>query len=152
MGYVEATLAEGEHVVYRAKFHWLYTVMAWVWMILFIWILGLGIFIWLLLMVKKWTTEIAVTNRRVIYKRGWIARNTDELALSRIEEVNLRQGVIGRILGYGRLKIGGMGIGDITLPEIDEPLKFRAAINEAKGAWDRPIQSDRTEQILGGPD
>ena len=33
---------------------------------------------------------MAITNRRFIYKRGWIARKTEEMSLHRIEEVNLR--------------------------------------------------------------
>lgn len=97
-------------------------------------IFGLTFFIKAVAMfISRWTTEIAVTNRRMIYKKGWIARSTEELGLARIEEVNLKQSVLGRILGYGTLRIGGVGIGAVKLPPyIKAPLTFKMAIEAAK--------------------
>lgn len=84
-------------------------------------------------MIKKWTTEIAATDRRLVCKRGWIARSTQELPLNRIEEIRLKQGVLGRILGYGKLSVSGTG-GDkpIQIPTIDDPLEFRVGIANAR--------------------
>ena len=36
---------------------------------------------------RWWTTEIAVTNRRVIYKTGFIQRNTNEMNMDKVESV-----------------------------------------------------------------
>lgn len=134
MSYVEQTLSEGESIVYEARFHWLYTLQAWLVLLLVGWVAGLGVVLFFMMMIRKWTTEIAITNRRVVYKRGWIARKTDELSLSRIEEVNLEQGVLGRMFGYGKVKLGGVGVGEIDLPDIDEPVEFRRAIGVARTA------------------
>ena len=90
MGYVEQTLSSGEQVLCTARFHWLYTFSA-IWALIFLGIIGIGIVIFLRMMITKWTTEIAVTNKRLIYKRGWIARKTDELSPKKIEEINLSQ-------------------------------------------------------------
>ncbi|MFO1118833.1 MAG: PH domain-containing protein [Rhodospirillales bacterium] len=68
------------------------------------------------MMIDKWTTEIVITLDRLIYKRGWIARHVEEIALSRIEEVLLDQTVIGWLLGYGRIVVAGTGRGIIRLP------------------------------------
>jgi uncharacterized membrane protein YdbT with pleckstrin-like domain len=132
MSYVEQTIAPDERVVYKAKFHWLYTVYAVAWLVLCGWILGLGVLVFVIMMVNKWTTEIVITNKRLLYKRGWIARKVDEVSIDRVEGCNVEQSFLGRILGYGKLLVRGVGIGEIKLPTIDEPIGFRRAIDAAK--------------------
>lgn len=48
-----------------------------------------------------WTTELAVTNKRVIAKSGIIRRNVIDIANTKIEGVTYHQGLVGRIFGYG---------------------------------------------------
>ena len=93
-----------------------------------------GLFAFASAMVIKATTEIAVTNSRLIYKRGLVARYVGEIAIDRIEGVNFLQGVMGRIFNYGRVVIRGMGVGEIVLPPIADPMKFRRAIEKAKNS------------------
>lgn len=94
----------------------------------------LGMFMFAHMMVHKATTEIAVTTSRLIYKRGLIARYVGEMAIDRIEGVNFLQGILGRILNYGRVVVRGMGVGEMVLPPIADPILFRKAIEKAKGA------------------
>ena len=76
-----------------------------------------GVIIFLAIMIPIWTTEIGVTNQRVIYKKGLISRETSEIQLGAIEEVSLRQDVLGRILDYGKLEIHGTGEEQIVLTQ-----------------------------------
>ncbi len=92
----------------------------------------LGMFRYAQMMIVKATTEIAITNRRLVYKRGLVARYVGEINIDRIEGVNVLQGILGRIFNYGRIMVRGMGIGEIVLPSIAEPLKFRRAIEKAR--------------------
>src|SRR6185295_5510700 len=46
----------------------------------------------------RWITEFAVTDRRVIYKRGFITRHTAEMNMDKIESVQVDQSVLGRLL------------------------------------------------------
>lgn len=85
-------------------------------------------------MIVKITTEIAVTNSRLIYKRGLIARYVGEIAIDRIEGVNFLQGLLGRMLNYGRVVVRGMGVGEVILPPIADPVLFRKAIDKAKSS------------------
>ena len=124
MSYIKQSLVTGERVVYRGHFHWSYKLAAVFWLCL--------ILPGLIMLIHIWSTEIAVTNRRLIYKRGWISRRTDEINLNRIEEVNLRQGVLGRLLGYGKVVCKGTGAGDIELPVIGGPMAFKRALQEAQ--------------------
>jgi len=98
----------------------------------------IGLFFFAHLMIIKATTEIAITNERIIYKKGLIARHVGELGVDRIEGVSVSQGVWGRIWGYGTVIIRGMGVGEVILPAlIEEPISFRKAIQEAKTLRDR---------------
>lgn len=135
MSYIEETLSPNEQVLYMAKFHWFYTVTAVVLGIVLIPVL-IGPVIFLYMMTVKWTTEIGITTNKVIYKRGWIARKTDEIGLSKLEEINFNQGILGRILGFGKVRLQGTGVGALELPSIDDPMKFRKEIGNAKAKFE----------------
>lgn len=92
----------------------------------------LGLMSFAQMMVVKVTTEIAITNSRLIYKRGLIARQVGEMSVDRIEGVNILQSIFGRIFNYGRIAIRGMGIGEVILPPIEDPIAFRQAIEKAR--------------------
>ena len=96
-----------------------------------------GIFVFANMMIVKATTEIAITNQRLIYKRGLIARTVAELNIDRIEGVSVMQGINGRIFGYGRLIIRGMGVGEIVLPPIENPVGVQKMIYEARARQDK---------------
>ena len=92
----------------------------------------LGLLSFAQMMVQKATTEIAITNTRLVYKRGLVARSVGEISIDRIEGVNVLQTILGRIFGYGRLAIRGMGVGEVILPPIEDPIAFRKSIEKAK--------------------
>lgn len=130
MGYIEDTLSDSEQIVYEGQFHWTYYAAAWL-SLIFLGVFIIGIILFVQIMMRIWTTEVGVTNHRVIHKTGWISRSTDELELSSVEGVEVEQGILGRIFGYGRLIISGTGVEDVVTPLIAEPLEFRKAIDEA---------------------
>jgi uncharacterized membrane protein YdbT with pleckstrin-like domain len=75
-----------------------------------------------------WVTEIAVTNRRVIYKRGLIQRETNEMNMDKVESVQVDQSIFGRMLGYGNVTILGTGEGFKTLRTIASPVELRNSV------------------------
>jgi uncharacterized membrane protein YdbT with pleckstrin-like domain len=77
---------------------------------------------------RQWITEIAVTNRRVIYKTGLISRRTSEMNMDKVESVVVDQTILGRLLGYGSIDIRGTGDGIETLRVVAAPLELRNAI------------------------
>jgi len=150
MSYIEHSLGKNEALRYRARFPALYHVGA-------VAILAAGLATAFLLAVYElgWiglvaaaiaavaflaielpllTTEIGVTSQRLIYKRGWIWRTTNELQLRAIEQVTLDQSLLGRLLNYGRVSVHGTGVDDIALPALAEPVALQRAIQEAIGA------------------
>ena len=84
------------------------------------------------LLIKQWiqlrVTEIAVTDRRVIYKTGLIRRQTNEMNMDKVESVQIDQSIFGRMLDYGNVTILGTGEGFKTLRTIASPIELRNSI------------------------
>lgn len=131
MGYVDRTLSSDERIIYRAHFHWTYVVGTWL-ALIFLGIFIIGLVIFIERTIRQLNTEIVVTNHRFVVKTGFIARKTQEVSLEKVEQIKLNQSFWGRVLGFGSLEIRGTGVGNIQLPEIDEPVELRRAINSAR--------------------
>ncbi|MEO8300158.1 MAG: PH domain-containing protein [Rhizomicrobium sp.] len=159
--YIDQSLGAGEAVIIRARFHWLYTVYAWGSLLLpLVVLLGLYIYagdkardaanplswalflvaVWALLglitlikmLLRQWTTEIGITSHRFVEKYGLFTMRTNEIALPNIEGVRVHQSFLGRVFGYGTVKIEGTGVDSVTTPHIEDPVGFVRAIQTAK--------------------
>src|SRR4051812_18563565 len=161
MSYIDNSLGAGEAVIIRAHFHWLYGFYAWSMLLLpllamawlytqgggaaldganpvtwgmalaGIWLLW-GLLVFFKLMIRKWTTEIGVTSHRFVEKYGLFTMRTNEIALPNIEGVKVFQSFLGRIFGFGTVKIEGTGVDSVTTPHIADPVGFVRAIQTAK--------------------
>jgi uncharacterized membrane protein YdbT with pleckstrin-like domain len=74
------------------------------------------------------TTEIAITDRRIIYKSGLISQRTVEMNVDKVESVDVNQPVLGRFLDYGTILVRGVGTGLEPLDQVAAPLKFRDTV------------------------
>jgi uncharacterized membrane protein YdbT with pleckstrin-like domain len=77
---------------------------------------------------RWWVTEIAVTDRRVIYKKGLIRRQTNEMNMDKVESVQIDQSILGRMLDYGDVSILGTGEGFEKLRGVANPIGLRNSI------------------------
>lgn len=146
MLYVDRTLASDEEILAVGRFHWTYTLGSLLWLVLAGWAV-IGIIMFVDRTLYRYTTEIAITNHRFVYKRGFISRQTDEFTSVRITAINLKQSLWGRLLGYGRLYIHASGIGNLNLPSIAQPLAFRRALIESS-SWDDSAHDEDLESRL----
>ncbi|HTT83473.1 MAG TPA: PH domain-containing protein [Rhizomicrobium sp.] len=78
--------------------------------------------------IRRQTTEIAVTNHRIIYKVGLFSIRSVEMNMDKVESVDVKQDIIGRLLDYGTVTIRGTGAGLEPLVTIASPLALRNAI------------------------
>ena len=84
-------------------------------------------------MLVRATTEIAVTTKRVILKRGLVSRRVEQMRTDFIEGDDINQTIMGRIFDYGMVKIYGTGTESIFLPPYTtDPLGFRRALQAAR--------------------
>jgi uncharacterized membrane protein YdbT with pleckstrin-like domain len=150
VSYVNSVLQPGETIRAIGKLHWIIFVRAFV-------LLAVGVAIliyaqnlslqasrlvqligWLVLLLAalfflhawsiRWITELAITNRRVIYKRGFLRRHTVEMNMDKIETVDVDQSILGRLLGFGTIRVRGTGQGIENLDRVAAPIALRNAI------------------------
>ncbi|MCX7144084.1 MAG: PH domain-containing protein [Proteobacteria bacterium] len=112
--YVQSNLIKDEQVVYEARLHWIVFVSLRALLTLFI-----------APLIDYFTSEFAITNKRIIIKVGFISRKTVELNLSKLESVNVEQSILGRILDYGTITVIGTGGTKEPFSNIISPLEFR---------------------------
>lgn len=74
---------------------------------------------------RRWTTEIDVTDRRIVFKRGFIRRHTVEMNMDKVESVDVDQSILGRVFDFGDIVVRGTGVGIEPLHNIQAPLQFR---------------------------
>ncbi len=138
MSYVDSVIIPGETVVARARTHWwiyassIFFLAVAVGLLFFfppagLALLVVALFLFVRAFLYSYSTELAVTSKRVIAKFGLIRRSTVELSLSRVESFHVEQSILGRILDFGTLIIKGSGGTSTPIPSIAEPLKFRSA-------------------------
>lgn len=131
MAYLEKRLGGGEHIVHRGRFHWLGYAQAWL-ALLVLGIFLVGIYIFARMMLIRLTTEMVVTNQRVVLKRGWLSVDVDSLTLEAVESIKMKESLLGRILGYGRVMVSGKGELHIDYPSMANPGDFSQALESAR--------------------
>jgi hypothetical protein len=131
MSYISRRLAPDERIVYTGRFHFFQQIWPWIALLVF-GIIIIGIVIFVREMFRMSTTRMAVTNRRVILKRGFWVVKVDEITLGSVEGAHIHQSIFGRLFGYGRLTLRGKGETHLHFPTMDRPSRFRAAIEDAR--------------------
>ncbi len=77
---------------------------------------------------RQTSTELVLTNRRIIAKYGVISRATFEIMVNRITGANFDQTITGRCLGYGTILVHGAG-GEISpIDMVADPQMFHRAL------------------------
>lgn len=126
MAYIKNNLIKGETIEQELKLHW------WYWFGVFlniIFIITIPFAIHFI--IRGLTLEQVITNKRLIVKSGLIARKVEELKLAKVETVEIKQGILGRILGFGKLKLTGAGSHNtLTTILIKDPVKAKNIIDE----------------------
>ena len=87
--------------------------------------------LWLLGRLVRWRSYVvALTSTRILVRQGILGRDTVQLRLQRITEVNIRQELIERMLGTGSLIIDVQGEDDsLTLEYMRKPAVVQRVIN-----------------------
>lgn len=143
MGYVEKSLIPDEKVIMKGKLHWVTFARVAVTFLIGVLLLfndsyvclgGLFLVLAVLQMINaiiQYTqTEFALTNKRIIAKTGGlIRRNSLELLLTKVESIDVRQGILARIFGYGDIVVTGSGGTKERIPFIANAMEMRRQIN-----------------------
>lgn len=91
-----------------------------------------GGFYFLFFLIKVLYTEIALTDKRVILKTGFIFVKIQEIDIEEISAENMDMGYFGSILGYAYIMLDCRFVGDIKLPAIARANTFVKALHNAR--------------------
>jgi uncharacterized membrane protein YdbT with pleckstrin-like domain len=160
LSYIDKTLVPGEKVIYTTRLHWIVMVGhviigvtaivggAFLFyyanyhrdtlqkpaMHVFIGggvvLLVTGLVVFFAGSVRRNATEMAVTNRRVVIKKGIASRTTIEMLLNKVETIEVNEPTFGRMLGYGSITMVGTGGTPEAFHKMNHPLEFRSAVQQ----------------------
>lgn len=160
MSYSEKTLAPGESIVYRARYHWIFYRTGLL-ILLLAFLLGaaalyasksstnagtaqvvaylgagFAVLAGMILLARAFRAsqdEFVVTDRRILRSVGVVSREHEQAPIEKIQDITVTQGLLGRLLGYGDVSLETASErGTLLFPAIADPEAFRTAI------WGRP--------------
>ncbi|HEV2290167.1 MAG TPA: PH domain-containing protein [Candidatus Acidoferrales bacterium] len=160
MGYIDKNLVPDETVIYETRLHWIVMLGHMIVGILLLALPGLILIVYALTqkgiavgnahlmeaggaalllcgvatifagMLRRNATEMAVTNRRVVIKKGLASRTTIEMLLNKVESIEVSETLFGRMLGYGTIVVIGTGGTPEPFQKVAHPLEFRSQVQQ----------------------
>lgn len=127
--YLKQVIGPGEIIAYKAKVHWAIFLWPVLWTLLSLGLLAIVTVPWFFMaLVRRFNTDLAATDKRIIAKTGLISRRVIEQRLAKVDSIRVDQGIMGRLLGYGTIYITGSGISATPIRNIAAPLDFKRAV------------------------
>lgn len=138
--YVDNNLISNEVVVYRGRTTWWSAFWPIVFALIFLpFTFGFSLLFVVPSVIRVLTTEIAITNKRIIVKSGLISRDVVELNVAKVESLNVKQSVWGRILRFGTIIVYGAGNQQGKAVGIANALEFRRRFYDAQDGQDKTV-------------
>jgi uncharacterized membrane protein YdbT with pleckstrin-like domain len=166
VGYVEDLLATNERIVYQSRKHWIAPLFATLtgtllvvgaiavliitWAVLgdgwfntaLVWtgwgLLAIGLVLLAVAFVRWWSETYFVTNQKVMKVGGILTKTADGSALEKINDITIRQSMLGRWLGYGTLSVlTAAGDSDLTYTAMRAPMEFRKVVLDEKQQFEQ---------------
>ena len=156
--YLKQQLGDNEKIVYTERHHWIFPIAEMIkWILFAVAVLVVIVLLkswqpawswvdWLFIVLVvpafrivwgfvAWRMNVyALTNRRVVEVTGVVNKTVADSSLEKLTDVVLRQGLFGRLLGYGDIEVltAAAGAGISYLKQIRKPMQFKQAMVNAK--------------------
>lgn len=154
MAFNEKNLGEGEEMILKLRTHWKVLIVPVIVLVLLGAAVGAGIALmppdwnpigtWVLVGVgvvlvlwfvfwpwlRWWTSQFAVTDRRIITRHGIINRKGHDVPLRRINNVNYDRDFIDRLLGCGTLTLETAAGQPLVLPDVPDVERVHVRITD----------------------
>lgn len=160
MSYIDKNLVPGETLIYETRLHWIVMLGHMIVGALLLMLPGVILIVYALAqkgiapgnahlmetggavllvcglvtifagMIRRNATEMAVTNRRVVIKKGLASRTTIEMLLNKVESIEVSETLLGRMLGYGTIVVIGTGGTPEPFQKVAHPLEFRSEVQQ----------------------
>lgn len=103
--YVEKHLNINEQIIEKAKLNPIKLIMTWIGGILFCWLLLIPLIKAIVITVRFCSTELVITNKRIVGKIGVFNTKTLDAPLNKIQSASTSNGFWGKIFNYGKVQI-----------------------------------------------
>jgi len=164
MSYVAKQLDAGERIVFMTSLHWIvfagpvFSLLAGFGFVVrspdmagLGWLLILLGLVWLpSVIIAAKTTEFAVTTERVIVKVGLIRWRTLELMLTKVESIDVHQGILGRVFDFGTLQVSGSGSSKQPFKNIAQPMELRRQVQKGSSSSHSRAAQGHLSALAGG--
>ena len=119
MGYLlKNVVNQNETVKIIPKKNPCFLIFAWIWGILGCWLLLIPTFKAIKKTFRFFTTEYLITDHNVMEKYGLLSTHTDEMPLSKIENIVVNYTFWGKIFNYGTVTLQGTNRNNITFRDV----------------------------------
>jgi len=121
MAFFESILSKNETLLSKTRIHWWAYVRGVFFLLIGLIILGskfniflsalyyIGVFFLIWAITRSYYSEIAITNRRILLRTGVIRIVTSEFQLNKLVGLSIVQGLFGRILNFGYIRVTEAG-------------------------------------------
>lgn len=142
MSNLQQNLQKDEEIVYVAKVHWACLIPHIILMLVII-----GFFTIVPAIIRMYTTELFITNKRLVGKLGLINTKTLDTPLNKINNTSVKNGLGGKIFGYGDLTVTSSS-GAYNFRGIANPSAFRSSLMEHIELYDEArIKKQAAEMV-----
>lgn len=125
--YVESNLMADEKIAFKFKWHWIYYLVP---IFLCFFFIGIPILIYRFVLLK--TSEVAITDRRLLGKFGILSKRVIDVPLDKIDNFNMNQSFLQRIFNAGQITFKNDGE-YITLPMVvSDPRQVKNQFSESQ--------------------
>lgn len=87
-------------------------------------------YFWLKQLLIYLTSSYLLTDQKLVLREGFFWLRLTEINLLNISEINLEQSLLGRLLGFGFLKINSFGGNTEIISDLAQPDKFKQKLME----------------------
>lgn len=129
MSYLRQTLTGDEEILFEGKVALMSMWLAILIGLILLFAMGAGALLLIYVAIVYFTSEMAITSKRVVAKWGLIRRTSVEVNIANIEALSLEQGIMGRLFNYGTLVVASSG-NSTLIEKVKDPLGFRKQVLE----------------------
>lgn len=111
-------------------------------------VIGIGLVIIAAKYFEIKNTDFVITSNSLYRKKGVLSRRIKEIDFEKIQNTELRQGILGNIFGYGAIDISTAGSGEteLTVRNIAEPEEFVKMLSHQIREKEKTLEEKQREK------
>jgi len=111
-------------------------------------VMGLGILILLMMFLKARATKLVIDDREILLEKGLLSKERTEFDIHKIRTVKVSQGLLDRMFGIGNIELYTSGDApEVIVKSFPEPNRIRDIIKKVQHGEPIDIPEERKESV-----